>query len=385
MSPKSSGSVQASRHGQKAERLLADLFAQHGWQVQQESHSDPHRGDLLVRKGKHAYIVEVKAASEGRQDRVVPLLSEAILRAQSSARSQPRVRPLAVVVVPDAPALLVEQVREFANLHAPDVAIGIVARNGAHEFIGQGLEALNSARAWVRGPGRRRVGRAPNLFSDLHQWMLKVLLAPELPEHLLNAPRGHYRNVSQLAAAANVSVMSAFRFVHQLRHEFFLDESSQVLRLVRREELFRRWQAHALRPVNEQPMRLLIPGDVNAQLAKLLKDQHACLALFAAADALKFGHVRGVPPYVHVERLDGRDEVRLKGVVPAVNGEAPDFILRQASAPQSVFRAAVRADGILVSDVLQVWLDVSGHPSRGKEQAQLIEGRLLKPIIKGGR
>ena len=71
-----------------------------------------------------------------------------------------------------------------------------------------------------------------NLFSDLNQWMLKVLLAPEIPEHLLSAPRGEYRNASELAAAARVSKMSAHRFVQQLQERGYLEASSRRLVLV---------------------------------------------------------------------------------------------------------------------------------------------------------
>jgi hypothetical protein len=46
---------------------------------------------------------------------------------------------------------------------------------------------------------------------------------------------------------------------------------------------------------------------------------------------------------------------------------------------ESVFRAVVRKDGVPVSDILQVWLDVSQHPSRGKEQADLVWRRILFP------
>ena len=63
--------------------------------------------------------------------------------------------------------------------------------------------------------------------------MLKVLLAPLVPEGLLRAPRERYRNASQLAEGAGVSVMSAFRFVRQLRQEGFLGSHEEVLRLVR--------------------------------------------------------------------------------------------------------------------------------------------------------
>ena len=73
----------------------------------------------------------------------------------------------------------------------------------------------------------------------------------------------------------------------------------------------------------------------------------------------------------------------MENIVPAEQGEQPDLILRQAPAPQSVFRGLVRADGLSVCDVLQVWLDVSSHPSRGKEQADLIRDRVLDPVIRG--
>ena len=63
----------------------------------------------------------------------------------------------------------------------------------------------------------------------------------------------------------------------------------------------------------------------------------------------------------------------------------PDLILRQAPAPQSVFRGLVHANGIAVCDVLQIWVDVASHPSRGREQADLIRKRVLETVIKGKR
>lgn len=87
---------------------------------------------------------------------------------------------------------------------------------------------------------KQPVPESGQFFSDLNPWMLKVLLAPELPEALLSAPRGQYRNASQLARAANVSVMSAFRFVRQLQREGYLHESAPNLNLVRREDLLSR-------------------------------------------------------------------------------------------------------------------------------------------------
>jgi hypothetical protein len=223
------------------------------------------------------------------------------------------------------------------------------------------------------------------LFSDLNQWMLKVLLAPELPDALLASPRGQYRNASHLAAAANVSVMSAFRFVQQLQREGYLHESAPNLRLVRREDLFGRWQALSARSPREVPMRFLLPGDRKDRLRRMLGSGRACLALFAAADALGVGFVSGVPPYVYVQRIQPANLAAWKNLRVCAAGEPPDVIVRQAPAPQSVFRGVVRPEGMAASDVLQVWVDVASHPSRGREQADMIRKRILHRVIEGGR
>ncbi len=63
----------------------------------------------------------------------------------------------------------------------------------------------------------------------------------------------------------------------------------------------------------------------------------------------------------------------------------PDFIIRQALSPRSIFQAAVHRDGTVFSDVIQVWLDVSNHPSRGQEQGDLIQRKFLQQVIDVGR
>jgi hypothetical protein len=120
-------------------------------------------------------------------------------------------------------------------------------------------------------------------------------------------------------------------------------------------------------------MRFVLPGDVQGQLRKMLGSGRACLALFAAADALGLGFVRGVPPYVYVQRARPPNLVAWKNLRPCAPGEAP--------APQSVFRGVVHREGMPASDVLQVWVDVVAHTSRGREQADLIRKRVIRRII----
>ena len=119
-------------------------------------------------------------------------------------------------------------------------------------------------------------------------------------------------------------------------------------------------------------MRFRLPGNSEGQLRKIASSGRACLALFAAADALTVGFVKGVSPHVYVERIQPANIAAWKSLRPCEPGEFPEVVLRQAPAPQSVFRGMVRVDGAAAADVLQIWLDVAAHPSRGAEQADLI-------------
>lgn len=382
MSDKKSGrplKSPAAERSQRAEGLLADIFKKAGWKVERHSQGQQSGLDMIVRHPDGvAYAVEVKAAVEGRADRLLPLFSQAVLQSLHGAGRNSAA--LAVVAAPKISKGAAKQIFKFAEQYAPDAAAGVIDFEGLRLFRGAHLEGLNA-----EAPRSSLAPRSPrvsgHLFSDLNQWMLKVLLAPEIADNFLTAPRDHYRNASQLARAAKVSVMTAFRFVQQLQQEGFLSDSDQYLTLVRREELFRQWQASSIRSVKEAPMRFLLKGESRAQLGRIVDSGRACLALFAAAEALKLGFVEGVPPYVYVERVERPSLLAWKNLRPCELGERPDVILRQAPAPQSVFRGLVHPGGMASCDVLQVWVDVSSHPSRGREQADLIRKRVLATVI----
>jgi hypothetical protein len=395
--------LQPDPSGAGFEQLLADAFRQNGWKIQ----AKPLSGegvDLVVAKGRSRYAVALKKASEGRKDRLIPLLAQAVLEAQAAVRAEGRksLSPLAVAGAPRISESLLPEIKKFADHYAPRVAIGLLDQEGFRAFIGPGLDALNARRA---RPSLIVSAPAPSshLFSDLNQWMLKVLFAPQIPEGMISAPREEYRNASQLAKAAGVSVMSAFRFVRQLANESFLDDSEGVLKLVRISELMRRWQAANLRPVREIAMKFLIRGSENQFRASLRSyawelmesslhgsrrarrsPPRLCLGLFAAADALRIGFVHGVPPYLYLEELNGEALDRL-GLQPAEGDKLPDVYIRIPWATESIFRAAVERRGVPVSDILQVWLDVSSHPARGSAQAEQIRNKLLARLFEGGQ
>lgn len=389
----------AEARRRKANAELADILESAGWKVMLEPRYPAHgHPDMIVRRGRTTYAVEVKAAAEGRSDRLIPLWSQAYLQA---GRASGKHVPLAVVAAPRIAPRAADQILAFIADVAPDAAAGVFDFAGLRRFRGPHLEELDSFSDLDRSSGQsahetgrnwpslwssdvQPVHHSPaDIFSDLNQWMLKVLLAPEIPEHLLSAPREHYRDASHLARSADVSAMSASRLVRQLDHEGYLDASHPYLRLVRRRELFSRWQASSHRRVKEVPMRFLLRGEPRAELQKIMKRGPAALGLFAAAKELRLGFVHGVPPYVYVPRLTADSLAVLKGLVPTQPGEEPDVMVRQAPAPQSVFRGLVRPDGLPVTDILQVWLDVASHPSRGEEQADFIRRRALAKMIDG--
>jgi hypothetical protein len=385
-------------------RIVASLFREEGWKVVEEPREKNVAPDFLVSGHGKKFVVELKRASEGRKDRVIPLLSQAALEAAYYSRVMPgHPVPLAIVGANRVPNSIAEEAKQFILERAPGVAVGVVDLEGFRLFAGHGLESLSSSRrpqSDLHAPNVR--ARPPQLFSDLNQWMLKVLLAPRIPESYLSAPRGIYEGASQLAEAADVSVMSAFRFVEEFSKEGFL-ESGGVLRLVRLRELLNRWMAASQRRVLEIPMRWILHRGKKAlwNAVRSYRSDEAmafanfadqlssprprvCLGLFEAAEALGIGFVHGVKPHLNLERLNGdvQEELGLSGNAEEADA---DLYVRIPGNRESAFRGVVRNDDVPVSDILQVWLDVSQHPSRGKVQADLIWRKILSPALESSK
>jgi hypothetical protein len=384
--------------------LVADLFRENGWKVLHQPREQNSAPDLIASRPGKKLIIEIKRASEGRRDRVIALLSQAALEAAYYSRNfAGNPIPVAIVGANHISDSVSEEAKEFVRKRAPDVAVGLLDFEGLRSFAGHGLEDLSSERRAENSQSLPKLrARAPQLFSDLNQWMLKVLLAPRIPESYLSAPRGRYQGASQLAEAAGVSVMSAFRFVEQFSKEGFLDSGPGVLRVVRSKELMNRWLAASQRRVVEIPMRWVLHKGKKA-LANALRSYESsaslhsrdaeksegylslprprlCLGLFEAAEALGVGFVHGVKPYLYLERLSA-DVMRDLGLSGNGSEEQADIHIRIPGNHESIFRGAVRNDGVPVSDILQIWLDVAQHPSRGREQADVIWRKILAPAF----
>lgn len=387
-----SGLISATYSEAQYFELLVELFRERGWGVKRDELFAETGADLVISRSDLCYAVALKVSSEGRRDRLVALISQAILEARTAALASPdKPAPLAVVAAPSIPRSTADELVEFRSRVASDVAVGIFDREGFRRFVGNGLENLTAAPPRTAHRQKLRVPDFANLFSDLNQWLIKVLLAPLISEDLLAAPRGEYRTASDLAEAAEVSVMSASRFVRQLGQDGFLDDETRILRLVHRQDLMRRWQAAYLRPAPEIPLRI-DPARPAHEFPAALREFNdkspsrsapiACLGAFVAADWLGFGSSQAIPPRFYLETVD-REVLSRMGFSPDGAEFSPGFFVRAPIFRESVFRGSVTRDGILVADIIQVWLDITSPPAPDIELADEIRHGVLPQIFEG--
>src|SRR6266850_626422 len=119
----------------QVESLVAEVFRQGGWRVLEQPVIGDGKPDLLAEHASKKYVIEIKRSSEGRKDRLIPLVSQAILQAQEAARRLPG-HPVAVVIVVAnyIPQSVADQVKRFARRHAPDMAVGVMDFEGLRSF-----------------------------------------------------------------------------------------------------------------------------------------------------------------------------------------------------------------------------------------------------------
>ena len=141
-----------------------------------------------------------------------------------------------------------------------------------------------------------------------------------------------------------------------------------------------------LRPQRAWRARFLLPArEPEARLDEALcKDRigtpgfRYCRALFGACKRLGYGHVSENLQHLYLASGPVFEDLGLR---LAGEGETADVALIEARWRRSVFGSAVRQDGMLVTDIVQCWLDTVDHPARGPEQASLIWDRVFVPCL----
>lgn len=383
--------------------FLKRLFRRAGWQVL------PAKGtDLLIKQQGKLYAIELKAVRVARRSQMIADLADAYLRARVASREL-GASPFPIIAAPSISKGMARSLSAYADKYLDGSAWGLIDGKGRLDFHRGPALSFPPLEEPPKALVRPRPPEHLDLFSDLGQWMFKILLGKKLSPAMLSAPQRLIRSTADLAESANVSRPHATRFLRHLWTQSFLRETSTSLKIVRVDELLTLWAAAYRKPARDIPAKWLLPeGDSAAQLHRALArhaqlhlrprsseakeaeptssikvwtpGHRACLGLFAAADRLGVGLVSGAVPHLYLEE-SSPDLLASLGLTMAAPGEGADLWIRIPRFPESCFRGAVVIDGVPTSDVLQCWLDVRSHLARGSEQADFIFRRVLKPAL----
>ncbi|MDK0996824.1 RpiR family transcriptional regulator [Burkholderia sp. OKR4-1] len=375
-----------SPHNLASEAFLKLFQEADGWGIATVDEEADKAADFILTDDQgHRYVGVVKAFNNGRADYVTGAFAQAVLEARKHARDH-HVRPAVLIWAGSLSPSLIDRLSAFHDEYGNGEPFAVLSGDGRRFVKFPGFEIDEDEATPSLRSRRIRSTQQPRLvFSDLNQWMLKCLLAVDIhhSERLISTMPTLIKSATELAQVALVSVMTATRLVNALREEGFLEtvpfHNAPYLKVVQRRKLAKRWKAEYQRSPSAVAMKFLRPGGGDAQVQKWARKHGGAMGLFAAADLLGFGHVHGVPPAVWVSSLD--EAVHSKELRRAKEGERPDLILQQPSFPQSLARGSITRDNVRVTDIIQTWLDVSSHPSRGVEQAEELEHGILASVV----
>lgn len=348
------------------------------------------RANAWASKSGRQYRV-LEEVAPGAWDRsVAAFLAKAILQAQAGA--SPDVEAVAALKVKRASPLTDGRLAKFVDAVAPKQSwILLDAEGRVFPHVASAPELSDAAAKQVVQSSKAPVPiRQQSLFTDLNQWMLKVLLAPHLPEKVLTAPRGRPpRNASTLAEVANVSLPAATRFLHALDADGQLDTRFGDVRVARPLELLPQWRDRMGHPARREVAATSVRGPFNLDIIAGISREYArargeppplVLGLHSACAALELGHVAGAVPVVWTPSLDAARLEEL-GLIAVQGEQRADVVLRVPRYPESLFRGVVSPQGAPVTDVIQCWLDTSHYRIRGQEQADFLWRHVLKPAF----
>jgi hypothetical protein len=325
----------------------------------------------------------LNAVSPARGPELERALADAYLRASSVTKSQPHERiPLPVVAAPSLSRAMLERLKKYAADVLPSAHWGAFDLAGTWHFPGLSIRIQADSAVMESMAFPAAVGKSPppqhDPFSDLGQWLSKVMLAQGLSEDLVSAPRQRLRNQAALASAANVSLPTVSRWKKQLCSMAFLTDSKLGLRIVRKKELLIRWAASIRNRAYVDTWVQPVFGSSNQDkaLSRLLAEEPKAILLGAAAcDRLGIGVVKGAPMQIALPD-HSPDYLAGLGLMPVQSGIKGAFLIRRPRYFESLRRGAVIRDGVAVADVLQCAIDSYNSPVRGMDQFEAILNRL---------
>jgi hypothetical protein len=357
------------RSGAEAVNLVARVLRQQGWDDASEL-TPGDFADLIVRHDGRVIAAAVKPVSYRGIGDVIAALSRTVLEARLAA-TRLASSPLAAVVVPRLGERMAQEVAAFMAAHAPDVAWLLADEDGGVCLsLDRHVDYLAPAPRLVDQDGVP----AREVFSDLHQWLLKILLLQHAPERYWSGPRPVPGSIPLLAKAARVSVQKAYQFVAAFEQHGHLRRDRGRLCLVRREELFEAWFEHQR---FHPPQRLAVRGLFGPcrDLPARLRSEEGVVGGFEACTRMDLLHTQAGLLELHAV-VAPASLLAAYDLEPCPESVA-DLVLLRSRHRESVRRGCHDVAGVPVVDPLQAALDVAVHDARGREQAGYLRERIL--------
>lgn len=297
-----------------------------------------------------------------------------------------------VVELPYVSARTFQAARAFMGRVAPGVPFALVGDDGSHARAperGQGgaQGAVRPRRLRARGDVEKAPSTTGELFTDMNQWLLKVLLLKPMKER-----PSTLSGLQQEARAGDTlpGLTTVHRFVEAFTALGHVVRDVDGFRVVRRDALMRRWFSR-MEVVRDAriPVRPFYGAERTiAALARQAVDARAAGARMPVAALAGFGAcaARGV---LHAQER-GVVEVHLGGRALAeltrhgervAHRDATLIALPSAAASTSIYGPLTwepsRAEALPAVDLIQAALDVWTQPLGGKEQARYIVDDVL--------
>lgn len=315
----------------------------------------------------------------------------AALKARGNAGDS-KAEPLAVVWAPSISDRMEGILDTFVSQNAKGLSWGLIDDDGRF-LLSTRLDRQRRPASRMRRT--KRVASSGDLFSDLNQWLLKVLLAERLPTELANqSARGPFVHATRLAERANVSLPVVTRLLTLLAKDGFAEEGARPLALLRVPELLERWRNAVARSARRE-FSVRLANSTNNVTRWMLEqgdpDLRIAFGLFGAAEQMGLKYATGVPQILYLDhrRRDIDEEyLQVLGLLAVSAKEPSDFRIWVPRFPESVFRGGIRVreddrDKLVhrYTDVIQTWSDLTHFPARGLETAELVWAELIEPHL----
>ncbi len=339
--------------------------------------SEPDSMGFTARLGRKKLLVEVKELSQLRVQDLVGQLAAGAVQADHRAGAKGPL-PLVGVVAPTAGTKALGAADRFMGRYLPKTGWAVLSRSGRRRVCIPSLDVDAEQRGALPSPAP---APKPNrrMFSDLNQWLLKLLLLPGLKKPLWTGPQGPYRTAAELQQTSRVSLDKVYKFLRLMEGADFLRRTNSGLKLVRVPDLIELWFAQEkLRPAPRLPVRSLFvtPPDPKKLTAKIDGETLGVLGGFSACKEL--GVLHAAVDFVDVHVIGPVDYYLESFDLERCDERDAQFHLLQSRSPQSVVRASGAKGSTQVVDVFQAALDVVALPARGLEQAEHIVELVLE-------